>query len=209
MPSVMRVVQQQQGEAQSSLSCEPTTSPASDPEAQRGQKALGPSMLHPRSSSHSSEHARQHELQDIPTSARSQPDQPALSPQHTDQSRSRGYLRRWGRRFADYVRLTGMEWLFIFLIYALSGILYFWVPMYRKSYRKIPMWYDPVKMAWYGPLSLSCHKKGWPDVINSTMTAVVVLFVPLAIFLCIQLFTKSFWDAHQAKLGLIKALALM
>ena len=209
MPSVMRVVQQQQGEAQSSLSYEPTTSQASDPEAQRGQKALGPSMQHQRSSSHSSEHARQHELQDNPTSAPSQPDQPALSPQHSNQSRSRGYRQRFGRRFADYLRLTGMEWLFIFLVYVLCGILYFWVPMYRKTYREIPMWYDPVKKAWYGPLSLSCQKNGWPDVINSTMTAFVVLFVPLAVFLSIQLFTKSFWDAHQAKLGLIKALALM
>lgn len=209
MPSIMRVVQQQQGETQSSLSGEPTTSPASDLETQREQKALGPSMNHQSSSSHSSEHAREHELQDLPTSAPSQPDQPALSLQHSDQSRGRGYRQRYRRRLGDYLRLTWVDWLFIILVYVLCGILYFWSPMYRMNYRKIPLWYDPVKKTWYGPLSLSCQKKGWPDVISSRMTAVVVLVVPLATFLCIQLFTKSFWDAHSAKTGLIQALALM
>ena len=205
MPSVMRVVQQQQGEAQSSLSCDPTTSPAPDLEAQRRSRALGPSMQHQSSSSHSPEHATQNEPQGHPTSASSQLDPPTLPLEHTDQSRSRGHRQRFG----DYLRLVWVDWLFIISIYVLCGILYFWVPMYRIRYRNIPLWYDPLKKTWYGPLSLSCQKKGWPDVISSRMTAVVVLVVPLGIFFCIQLFTRSFWDAHHAKLGLIQALALM
>ena len=205
MPSVMQVMQQQHGEAQSSLSYEPTTSPATDLEAQRGQKALGPSMQHQGSSSHSSEHARQDEPQNHPTSASNQPDPPILPLEHIEQSRSRG--RR--QRFGDYLRLVWIDWLFIFLIYALCGILYFWAPMYRFRYRNIPLWYDPIKKTWYGPVSLSCQRNGWPPVISSLMTAVVVLVVPFGLFICIQLFTKSFWDAHHAKLGLLQALALM
>ena len=201
----MRVVHQQQGDAQSPLSYEPTTSPASEPEAQREQKALGPSMQHHSSSSHSLEHARHHEPQDRPTSASSQPDPLTLPQEHTDQSSS----RRSRQRFGDYLRLVWIDWLFIVSMYVFSGILYFWAPMYREPYRIIPMWYDPVKKTWYGPVSLSCQKNGWPSVISSDMTAVAVFVVPLGVFLCIQLFTKSFWDAHHAKTGLIQALALM
>ena len=207
IPYIMQVGQQQkeQREAQSPLSYEPTTSPSSDPEAQRGQQALGPSMQHQGSSSHSTEHARQHEPQGHPTSAPSQPDPPTLPLEHTDQLPSAETRRRLG----DFLRLVWVDWLFLFLALVFCGILNYWVPMYRLNYRKIPLWYDPVKKTWYGPLSLSCPKNGWPDVITSTATAIVVVFVPLTVILCTSLLTKSFWDAYNAKIGLIKALVLM
>ncbi|KAL8795656.1 MAG: hypothetical protein Q9195_001894 [Heterodermia aff. obscurata] len=202
----MQAVQQQkeQREAQSRLS-EPSTSPASDSEAQRRQKALGPSIQHQRSSSHSPEHARQHEPQDHPRSVPSHPDSPTVALEHVDRSRSRG--RR--RRFGDFMRLVWVDWLFIIGVLLLSAALGLWMPMYRKDYRIIPLWYDPVKKSWYGPVSISCRKNGWPSVISSTVTGFVLVFVPLAVILFLQLWTKSFWDAYMAKIGVIKALSLM
>ena len=211
LPSVMRVLQQQrgQGQVQSSLSQEQINSSASYHEAQQGHLSLGPSMRHPSRSSHVSEPAGQYEQEVPAVSDRPQTNTPPLGPGLLDETPYRGRRQRFSRLICDYLQLVWLDFLFIFLNYAICGALFYWAPMYRPRYRMIPLWYDPVKKEWYGPLSISCPKNNWPDVITSTQTGMVVVFVPLAVILFVQLFTKSFWDAHHAKFGLVKALAVM
>lgn len=189
MPSFKGATQQQRGQARS------TTLPVTNCEAQKGQQVPGPPMQHQSSSSHIVDHARQYEQQEGSISAKGQP-----TLQMPD-------LESRIKQFVDFLKLTWIDLLFVSLTYIISGALWFWGPIYRADRRKIPLWYDPYKQTWYGPLSLSCQKQ--PDVISSTHTGLVVTFGPLAVVVIVQLFTRSFWDAHHANFGLLKALAVM
>ncbi len=117
------------------------------------------------------------------------------------------YIRRLPRWFLNYSWLTRYDTLFIVLVYFVSGALWLWAPGYRMNKRVFPLWYDPNRRLWYGPISIS-QPRG-TEVISSLNTAIVCTGLPILVILLMQVFVRNFWDANSALWAVSKALALM
>lgn len=69
------------------------------------------------------------------------------------------------------------------------------------------MWFNPHTGLWEGPIELSYPHI--PMVLSTVGCALVLMIIPLAVILVMQLFVRSFWDCQAAKFGLLKAMTLM
>ena len=119
----------------------------------------------------------------------------------------RDHARRLLWRCIAYFFLVVRDAMMLLTIYLFCLWMRGYDLMYRMKTREFPLWFDPHRNLWYGPTSIS-HPRP-PTVISSLHTAVALLFIPIGVFLLMQLRVRSFWDANHAIWGLLKAVAVM
>lgn len=117
-------------------------------------------------------------------------------------------LRKLPRLAPRYFWLCRYDFGFLLLVNAITGILLLWAPIYRRSERKFPLWWDPDLDVWYGPTWISQPRLAH-ETISSLITAIVCVAIPLLCLILVQLFVRDFWDSHSAKVSFLKAIALM
>ncbi len=79
--------------------------------------------------------------------------------------------------------------------------------VFRPYDRVFPMWFNTHTRLWEGPIELSYPHI--PMVLSTIVCAFALMIVPLAVFLIMQFFVRSFWDCNAANFGLLKAMTLM
>ena len=113
---------------------------------------------------------------------------------------------RWMSPVKPWFRLFRLDLLGMVVFALFCAILAACRP-FRIDTTMWPMWRDPVSLNWRGPLDISYPIE--KSVLNTFNCGLVVVLVPIAIVLFMQMYVKSFWDANAAILGLLKALTAM
>lgn len=101
-----------------------------------------------------------------------------------------------------YLRMVWIDILAMVIAALAMGGLYL-IPLNRREDRIFPVWRAP-DGALYGPQYISYPYV--PQIIGSTVAAVICLTVPIFVVTVFEYRVRSLWDYHAAVFGILKAL---